>query len=276
MLRKLIKYDLRNMFRYLWIFAVASLLSSVVGGLSVRVLSEQKFESDHTAYIFAILGVMLAVFVMSALMIAAMVFTYYRFYQNFYTDEGYLTFTLPVRKMTHLNSKLISSLAVSAAAVLTMVIDIFIMLAIGLRGELFVTLGEFFHDLFYVFLGDASVLTVIAVSVELVLLFLGSMILGALTVFLCISLASMVTKKYRVILGIVIAYIISGFFSFIASFVMGVGSVGIIDIVNMIPDRAFGLFAVLFLLCAAALEYLCVAALYTVEYRILDRHLNLA
>lgn len=276
MLRKLLKYDIRYMFRYLWIFAAASVLSSVVGGFSVRVVSEQRFVADRTAYLFAILGIVLAIFVLSALMIAAMIFAYYRFYQNFYTDEGYLTFTLPVKKITHLNSKLISALAVSLAAALTLVIDIFIMLAIGLGDKLLSSIGEFFGDLALVLLGDVSGLTLAVVFIEVLLIFLSSSVLGTLTVFLCVSLASMVTKKYRVLLGIVIAYIVSGIFSFISSFAMGVGSVGITDIINMIPDSSFGMFAVLFLLCILAMEVLSALVIYTVEYRILDRHLNLA
>ena len=264
------------MFRYLWIFAAASVLSSAVGGVSVRVVSEQRFEADHTAYIFAVLGIVLAVFVLSALMIAAMVFAYYRFYQNFYTDEGYLTFTLPVKKITHLDSKLISSLSVSCVAMLVLVVDLFIMLGIGLGGDMWATIGRFFSEITGLVINGASVMIFVAIAIEMLVLLVGSMLLGTLVVFLCISIASMVTKKYRVILGIVIAYIVSGVFSFISSFAMGLGSVGFSDVVGMIPADLGGLFTVMFLLCALALEYLLVTVVYTVEYRILDKHLNLA
>ena len=274
MLRRLLKYDIRYVFRYLWILALASLGGSLIGGLSIGVLERDNFASEHRGYIFAILGICLAVFVIVALVFAAMMFCYYRFYQNFYSDEGYLTFTLPVRRCDLLNSKLVSTFTASVSAIVVVILDVFLMCLIGYGDKLGGIIGEVAAEI--AALRGVDVLYFIISVIEILLIVVGSIILSTLIVFMCISLSSMITKKYRVILGIAIAYVVSGILSSFMYFLLGYGSVSVGDIFSMIPDEYISLVTVIFLFCVMALIYLLSAIVYTVEYRLLDKHLNLS
>ena len=39
-----------------------------------------------------------------------LIFVFIRYYKNFFTDEGYLTFTLPVKRSTLLNAKTVNAM----------------------------------------------------------------------------------------------------------------------------------------------------------------------
>lgn len=126
MLRKCLKYDLKPGL-FLWsLLSVAMILLAAPAGLSIGHLS-----SETEGIMNAVAG--LCVFVYYILTVAYLIsgigLGVYRFYQNFRTDEAYLTFTLPVKRKTLLQSKLLATVITFLATLAVAFVALVIMLA---------------------------------------------------------------------------------------------------------------------------------------------------
>lgn len=105
MLKKLLKYDFKALNRYL-ILIHAFLLAAA---LLVRIFLTEPFRfSDSQSVIVSTLGITLFVLGAVGVSFATSMLTAIRFYKNLFSDEGYLTHTLPVTRGQHLLSKTIA------------------------------------------------------------------------------------------------------------------------------------------------------------------------
>jgi len=102
MFRKLLKYEFKSQGKLLGLITASVLGASVLGGLLIWLLMSQvnltNMEEGITA-IFMILSFLffiMLVFVIAAYSTAVSILLIYRFYKRHFSDEGYLTFTLPV------------------------------------------------------------------------------------------------------------------------------------------------------------------------------------
>ena len=114
MLKKLLKYDLRSVFRFWWIVALISVGMAVLGGFAQSILYNN--DIPRVINVIASIVVFFSYFCMMGLAVLTQVLLFIRFYRNFFTDEGYLTFTLPVKRETLLNSKVLAGFIAMAAA----------------------------------------------------------------------------------------------------------------------------------------------------------------
>ena len=100
MLRKVLKYDLGAIFKLWLIMSITSLLLGALGGVALRVIMTPNPDLGATHFdgwdSIATMFLGISVIGIIAYMIITFIFVIYRYYQNFFTDEGYLTFTLPV------------------------------------------------------------------------------------------------------------------------------------------------------------------------------------
>jgi hypothetical protein len=280
MLKKLLKYDLRAIFKYWWIAAASSLGLAVLCGLVIRLLNDTKLGQNTFFAIFAVLIIFLTVIGISAFMVSAEVFIFIRYYQNLFSDEGYLTFTLPVKRHQLLNSKLISAILISFATIVTVVLDsltvlllifgfciftpdfwgyIFALLQISING----TLAEMgFWAIVY--------------ALEIIVLVLALGLFSTLMVFAAITFAAMITKKNKVLAAIGIYYGANSLISFIVQTIFTIGLIGLGNRIGLLPMQStIGLGALLIfiftvLVCAVTV------ALYAFVHWMLDRKLNLA
>lgn len=105
MLGKLMKYDMKYMARVLpWLYLGAlamSFMMSLFGALSVKT-------DSYGFMIFTFLGITPFVSLIVAIGVCSSVFMMIRIYKNMFSDEGYLTFTLPVKTHTVVWSKLLT------------------------------------------------------------------------------------------------------------------------------------------------------------------------
>jgi hypothetical protein len=111
MIRRLLKYDFKSMLRFWYVAAITTAVLSVIGCGCANVVScYQKYPEA----IIILSWIFLAIVGLSylAFSIVAIIIVFARFYKNLFTDEGYLTFTLPVKKITVLNSKIISGFSI--------------------------------------------------------------------------------------------------------------------------------------------------------------------
>lgn len=105
MLRKLIKYDLKSMSRLLIIIHVFLLLAAV----AVRVFFTERFNLVHIeggAYL-ALAFILFSLFA-SGVSLATEILIAIRFYKNLFSNEGYLTHTLPATRGQHLAAKTVA------------------------------------------------------------------------------------------------------------------------------------------------------------------------
>ena len=112
------KYEIRSVARIvlpmLIVFLCAAMIMSAGFMLDGRLFHFTEEAEDGTtvlAVLFTIAEALLGmglVFLMIAINLAVYVLIIYRFYVSFFTDEGYLTFTLPVTIDCHLMIKIVS------------------------------------------------------------------------------------------------------------------------------------------------------------------------
>lgn len=103
MLTKLLKYDLKSIFKVLIIFYILAMFF----GILTRV-----FFSFENSLVLEILGQIsqgAAISMMCSTLINNIMRMWVRFKAHFYGDESYLTHTLPVEKRTHYLSKIITT-----------------------------------------------------------------------------------------------------------------------------------------------------------------------
>lgn len=130
MLKKLLNYDLRFVFKYWWIAAVTTLALSVVGSGCINIFRSDR-ELPGVIYATAVLAMVIIVFSFAIFSTLAVIMIFARFYKNFFTDEGYLTFTLPVKRSQLLNSKLILSTSTMIITGVMVAVDVIVMLVFG-------------------------------------------------------------------------------------------------------------------------------------------------
>ncbi len=280
MLKKLLKYDLRAILKYWWIVALSSLGTSLIGGISLRALFPllQKPELEGAEVfiaIFSFLGLIMSILGISAFIIATEIFIYIRLYRHLFSDEGYLTFTLPVKRSEILNSKLLSGLIINFASVLIVILDIFIFLLAGIDhseiANVLSFIGMMLSSAFELW-GALS----IAYILEAVLLLLCLSLVSYLFIAICMTFAAMIAKKYKIFAAIGIYYVVSAVITFIGQLAIMFGSIGLAALLSSLdPSYIPSVIALLLLsLCVilSALTY----CLYTLELYMLDKKLNLS
>ena len=274
MLKKLLKYDLKAVLKYWWIVALSSIVLSCAGGWSISVFVNEK-ELPITLYIVATIVAIIVILGISMFYFATAIFIYTRFYKNFFTDEGYLTFTLPVKRTQLLNSKLITSIIASSMTGFIVVIDFFIAIFIGIsdlvdKNDLSIIWDEFSQ------ISTGNMIYLVVFVIEILLLLVLCEILATLFVFCCITIASIIAKKAKIITAIGIYYVANSISSSILSifWLFGASSIGIW--MDAIPvNYACPVFALLLLMGIFFLGILC-TAFYSLQYWMLDRKLNLS
>ena len=275
MLKKLLKYDFQSVMKYWWIAAISSLALSFVGGGCVSLLTREK-ELPDLVYPFIIFALILVVLSFVVFYLMTFIFVFVRFYRNFFTDEGYLTFTLPVKRSQLLNSKLIMSVVMLFITFLVYLLEILIVVCIGFFDE--IVAPEFWQELSkgIELLWDSFGGYLIIYVLEFLILFILALVFSTLFLFCCITFASIITKKAKVLVAIGIYYVANSIFSFVVQmfYLFAIPSLSSkIFALNMeagVPALALVLFGII---CFVSI--FC-ALLYTLQYWMMDRKLNLS
>lgn len=225
MFRKLLKYDMAAVFRVWWLLLVILPVLSITLGFSLLLLSGIPDNSDLAFLdVFAMLGIYLAYFVFVGATILTEVLIFWRFYKHFYTDEGYLTFTLPVKRSTLFLSKTVN------AAIWNVLLFALSILSVGLVGillptecensfvaSLSMTLRQLFLSSFTQAWEAIGAWTLVYLLLALLLLFL--MTLFSITLMhLCITVGSILVNKGKLFLSIGIYYGVNSVISTVLTF----------------------------------------------------------
>ena len=210
------KYEIRSVARtvvpLLIIFLCASMLMSLGFILDGRIFGFSHAEENDTALaaIFALTESLLGVGVILlivAINITVYVLIIHRFYTSFFTDEAYLTFTLPVTMDCHLMIKIVSMFFWNIAALIATVIGSLIIfggLTIGYTEQVQEVFAYFSNIIEFLQMNSQNTSDHIGTQlVVTVLNGLTSYIFQSLLLYFSITLGCMLFKKHR-LLGVLV------------------------------------------------------------------------
>ena len=289
MFKKLLRYDIKAISRFWWIGAVVSLGSGFVGALLMRGFIEVIDSDSYDPFVelFAIFGMIAALFCILAMVLSfflTTVLVFARFYKHLFTDEGYLTFTLPVSRSSILLSKTVNAVIWFSLHSVVLVVSFLLFFLIVIPPEE----GAFFLSFeAFKFIGDLFVGAwetvggwLIVYILEALIFFLFSTLFSISLIHFCIAFASSLVKKAKVLVAIGIYYAVSSVQSMILQFIFylygGILTETIADLMqNSTPFAANAAAATFFLAVIAAFAAVAFI-LYSVTQYLIDRKLNLA
>lgn len=215
MLGKIIKYDLKSTSRFLILIHAFLLLASLgcrfllVRSLNFNTGSVNELLLSLTFIIFFIMfiGANFATYIIIAV----------RFYKNLFSDEGYLSLTLPVRRSVHLAAKTISGSIWAIIDMIFLCLCLYILMSIPLLSDAltghwdeFLALlgynGSYRFSVFLLLMGLTTVTTgvsnvvFIEISVLLGQLFNGHKVLGAVVSYF--SLSTVMSVLMTIVMGL--------------------------------------------------------------------------
>lgn len=227
-MRKMLKHDLRAVWPVWRILAPLVLLVAVFSGVVVRFASSEAaydIVPQNLQWIMAITASLLTSLwpmMMSAFVVVILILIVIRYYKNFFTDEGYLTFTLPVSRTKLLNSKILMAfiwMGATLVVCLIAYISFTLILSVGTVEvsppvDVYPDMSEpdpLFGDfgmLFFLF--ELIVFCVMFYAADILLL------------LLCITFGSVIVKRAKLLLGLGLYYVINSFIG-VAMYVFFIG-----------------------------------------------------
>ena len=300
MFKKCLKYDIKA-FSKIWLIAAAVMLvvavlcgigigSLVNAAVSMDALSAQEEPSTlDTSLTIArmFIGMICYMVLIYSLVIfigGSSIMVYIRYYIKFFTDQGYLTFTLPVRRSTQFWSKAVSGLIYSTASGIVAFISVLFALA-GVIVSLLLTpeIAEGLSlDELTAVLTPANVIYGILAFLLAIILIAAVNFAATMMNYLIITLAATMFRKLKILSVIVSYYVVN---NVIAVPIIYVGSYGLMFALMFLAMGLQALFALPFLawLCIYALLLLGSLGAVTVglifanfAVQRLERKLNLA
>lgn len=237
MFRKLLKYEWRANAKLFMILSLAALGVGILGGVVARAaLYLIDTSTNDVALVLTVPGMyilfMFCCIALVAYMAAVEIINLARFYKNKFTDQGYLTFTLPVRAQQIYLSAFVNMLLWLLISAAVMVFCFAVMFLIGF-GDTIVEIMEdvnfqyMWQEVLAVFTGlrDEVVTTrgyglytvLMYLLVALSPLYAISMMMG------CLTVGSVLVRKYKILASIGIYYglnmVVSGITSTLTSFI---------------------------------------------------------
>ena len=216
MLGKLLKYENKTLSKTLFPLGIGVLLIALFSSLIMKLnLYLQDQANEFVSKLMGTTTVVLLVFSFLAIFSAAFIAVFLilqRYYKSFFTDEGYLTFTLPVKTHELIFTKLISSLLWSLFVTICVMIAVALFALFGttqalLNQEvangarlLLKELGNFFT----VYKGTAVFL-----AFEFLLVGITSFCMQFLMFELAITLGSIVAKKHKILASIGMYFVVN-------------------------------------------------------------------
>lgn len=274
MFAKLLKYEWRATRGFLGLLSLICLSAALVGGLSMRYLvwvSELDTQED-VAIVLSVLTMIFAFIAIVICCVAMELYAVWRFYKSRFTDEGYLTFTLPVTTHQILLSSFVNCLISMVCALAALMVGYLVLLLLGFSAldNFFPSLWEVLplamENLWRLFSGETGT-------------FLGLFLLeivtgtfsGVLTMMLSVTIGCILAKKHKVVVSVAVYFGISMAISMITS-VLG----AIQGIVSYTSQAASGVSTLSSMMLSGSVLAVVVAiGAYWLMYALVHRKLNL-
>ena len=221
MFRKLLKHEFLATRGLLGTLSCAALFLCVPGGLALRLLIHllKNRPSDEVVASFGIIGLFFAllfmVFALGAYALGVQIYLCWRFYKHKFTDEGYLTFTLPATCTQIYLSSYCSMLIWSVISGLVVLVSANLIALIG-AGEYILkpeTLNEIISAFQWILTGYDQIAEPILLCTAIMLALLSAPAIP----MVCITLGAVLAKKHKILMAFVMYYALSTILSFIQS-----------------------------------------------------------
>ena len=288
MLGKLIKYDFKALKKTLLPLCFGAVALSVFVTILMKLFYLYQDYSQNLSRvlddIFGTVLTLLLIFGFLGLVAAAIVSWFLilkRYYQNLFKDDGYLTFTLPVKTSGILLSKLISSTIWSLITSLFAIVSIAIFVVFGTSRQ-FINMDaiDTFSRIWEAY-WSTPLLTLkdyIIIPTIFTILVLSSVVQNILLLFLAITLGNQVSRKHKILGSVGMYFVVNTVASIIVSTAMilltyaGLEQIDNDSIFSITPgmDIVYIYLSVVIVISAA----LSVAYFFVNKY-ILKNHLNL-
>jgi hypothetical protein len=283
MLRKLIKYDIKSVARVFWFVAISVLGLSVFGAFVLR--GTIALMDEYSLSLFSLLGLLISIgciFLIYSSMWVTFFLTYWRYYKNLFSDEGYLTFTLPVSRKQLLLSKTINAMIWSAAQALLLTVSVLIYLLIVPEGKD----GHFFSPFLFDLIGETFVSLWKNVGAWLfayipqifAILFVATLFQIGMIQF-SITVGAIIAKRVRLLVAVGVYYALSGALStcltILIRFAIPTISEGIKELMLYASPNSEHLVVLLFLTLFTVVVAALSAILHLATLDVLERKLNL-
>ena len=135
MFAKLLKHEWKSSSKILGLLSLAALGAGIVGTILLQVqnhIPNNSIWQDISTTVFGPI-MTLVVVTLIAYIFGSMIYLVYRFYKNKFTDEGYLTFTLPVTTRQIFLASLVNMTGWIAIVYLVVILDALLMMLLGVR-----------------------------------------------------------------------------------------------------------------------------------------------
>ncbi len=289
MLKKILKYDLNAIWK-LWVALSAALIGMAVFlALLVRLsIVSSLANSNSLLSLFLVLGSFVSGFgviiAWSGILIVTPIMCYIRYFKNFFSDEGYLTFTLPVKRSTLYTSKVINVFIFNVGNVIVTIIAILLALMIipetGNNGAIlnFEILKELFK--FFALIWEGLGPWMLVYLLGIILLATACSLYQIGMIHLCITVGATVAKKHKVLaaLGIYmgVSFVLSSVYQIFGLF--GIQSIeGFVYLGDNITSEWHAHLTLLtVLLLAIVIVSVAAAILHLITLNTIERKLNLA
>ncbi len=269
MLGKLLKYEFKATARVMLPFLGGLLAIALAANLGIRLIDSSRLATIIGA--FVVVAYFLAI---CAIGVVTLVLLVYRFYRGFLSDEGYLTFSLPVSVHTQLWSKLIVSAIWIIVAFIALVLSVFLVASpVNLARDVLSSLGEMFERFSRAY--GIGAFELVSFALELMLLALLASLASCLLFYASMSLGFSF-NGHKVLYSVLI-FIGIGIVTQIASIAL-IATIGIglnalpLDVLHGMHHIDYGH---VFMLSMCALEIIYCAVLYLVTATSLGHRLNL-
>jgi len=287
MLKKLYSHDFRAIGKTMWLFTIIVFITTAAGCGSLAALTYISWDSlDIQAggiYSALVTMTIISFIAIIAYGVIAAVSIISRFYTNLFTDEGYLTFTLPVKTGSIYDAKFLSG---CVWMVITSVVEVLCLILLAMFAITFEELPGVISDIstgIRFLLENTSPVHIVFFIIEFVLICILSLVYQIALLYLSVTIASIIAKKARFVVGTAFYFIANSIVSTVSSVLMvlvgvltlTIGTVGDpVDLFSNTADLVYwefhGQFIVNILVFGGAF-----AAGYFVNKNLLKKKLNL-
>lgn len=264
MLGKFMKYEAKASGKIMLLLCAALVAVTAIEGVLIAVLRNWRGETPQAGRL--LLEIFSVVYILALLMalFGAVVYLCFRFYRSMFSEQGYLTHTLPMSSVQIFHAKLVTSFGWLVAVIFLALLSLSASGVIFLGG--FREFAELLADV--ICIGQAHGGNIF---VKYSALLAGGMLLASLYILLLFFAGFSVGQLSNANKGI-LGLVASIAFYFIGQIVQAVFCVAcVIGVSNMAVEKALdGLIGGVYFIEAA----LCIA-LYGISRRVISRHLNL-
>lgn len=206
MFTKLLKYEFCTVGKTLGLLSIAVLFAGMLGFIFSLFINTNDFMNNNPILVILIAPIIILIALTTiGYAFSSVIIIYKQFYTSKFTDQGYLTFTLPVTTHQILLSSILNAVIWGAITITVLFISIILMIAPSIATQLPVKFFNFNSDI-NLGLGILQILNSLC-----------SIAYALILPFLSITLGSLWAKKRKLGAAFCIGYGINMFVSFLTS-----------------------------------------------------------